>query len=86
MTASSDLGKMNQTDIYRKAIQRTFAELYSIPADSVDVVWDGQSIAVRCADKTFTHQTSGADNEFVSEDEDPVTITLTDDERVSRCL
>ena len=30
---------MNQTDIYRKAIQRTFAELYSVPAESVDVVF-----------------------------------------------
>ena len=72
---------MNQADIYRKAIQRTFAELYSVPADSVDVVWDGESVTVRCAGKTFTHQTGGGDNKFLSEDEDPVTITLTDDER-----
>jgi len=44
---------MNQTGIYRKAIQRTFAEL----SDRND------------------------DNEFISEGEDPVTVTLTDDER-----
>ena len=30
MTACTDC--VNQTDIYRKAIQRMFAELYSVPA------------------------------------------------------
>jgi hypothetical protein len=28
---------MNQTDIYRKAIQRTFVELYSVLAEAVHV-------------------------------------------------
>jgi hypothetical protein len=30
--------EMNQTDVYRKAIQRTFAKLYSVPAEAIDVV------------------------------------------------
>ena len=72
---------MNQTDINRKAIQRTFAELYSVPAETVDVVWDREGVTVRCAGMVFTHQTGADDNEFVSEGEDPVTVTLTEDER-----
>jgi hypothetical protein len=66
-TEPSDIG-MNKTEIHRRAIQRTFAELYSVPPRSVDVVWVGESITVRCAGKIFTHQTGGADNEFVSKD------------------
>jgi hypothetical protein len=66
-TARGDL-EMNQTDIYRKAIQRTFAELYSVRAETVDVLWDGESITVRCAGKTFTHQTGSDDNKFVCEE------------------
>jgi hypothetical protein len=72
---------MNQTDIYRKVIQRTFAELYSVPAEAVDVAWDNEGITVQCAGMTFTHQTGDDDHEFVSEGEDPVTVTLTEDER-----
>ena len=72
---------MNQTDIYRKAIQRTFAELYGGPADAVDVVWDREGITVMCARMIFTHRTGDDDHEFVSEGEDPITVTLTDDER-----
>ena len=72
---------MNRTDIYRKAIQRTFAELYSVPAESVDVVWNSEGVTVQCAGMIFTHQTGDDDHEFVSEGEDPVTVTLTDDER-----
>jgi hypothetical protein len=73
--------EMNQTDIYRKAIQRTFAELYSVPAEAVDVVWDSEGITVQWAGMIFTHQTGDDENQFVSEDDDPVTVTLTDDER-----
>jgi hypothetical protein len=73
--------EMNHTDIYRAAIRRTFAELYGVPTDSVDVVWIGDSITVRCAGRTFTHQHGGAGNEFISEDEDPVTVTLSAEER-----
>jgi hypothetical protein len=44
---------MNTTDIYRQAIKRTFADLYSVPRHEVDVSWskDGDNITVRCADK-----------------------------------
>jgi hypothetical protein len=78
---------VNPTDIYRQAIQRTFAELYGVAPDRVDVTWtnEGETIIVQCAGKTFTHQilSHDADNspEFVSNDEDPVSVTLTDDER-----
>jgi hypothetical protein len=72
---------MNQTDIYRKAIQRTFVELYSVPAEAVHVAWTSEAITVHCAGRTFTRPTASEDTEFVSEDEDPVTVTLSDDER-----
>jgi hypothetical protein len=72
---------MNQTDIHRKAIQRTFAELYSVPAESVDVVWNSIGVTVQCAAMIFTRQTGDDDHEFVSKGEDPVTATLTGDER-----
>jgi hypothetical protein len=67
--------EMNQTDIYRKAIQRTFAELYSVSADSVDVMWDREGITMQCAGMIFTHQTGDEAHKFVSEGEDPVTVT-----------
>jgi hypothetical protein len=79
---------MNTTDIYRRAIKRTFADLYSVERHEVDVSWnkDGDNITVRCADKTFTHETiyNGDDGalEFVSTHEDPVTVRLTNDERL----
>jgi hypothetical protein len=79
---------MNTTDIYRQAIKRTFADLCSVPRHEVDVSWskDGDNITVRCADKTFTHETIHDDDvdalEFVSAHEDTVTVRLTDDERV----
>ena len=44
-------------------------------------MWDREGITVRCAGMVFTHQTGADDNEFVSEGEDPVTVTLTEDER-----
>ena len=79
---------MNTSDVYRQAIKRTFADLYSVARQEVDVSWneDGDNITVRCADKTFTHETIHDDDddvlEFVSAHEDPVTVRLTDDERV----
>jgi hypothetical protein len=55
----------------------------------VDASWnkDGDNITVRCADKTFTHETIHDDDddgtlEFVSIHDDPVTVTLTNDERL----
>ena len=48
---------MNRTDIYRQAIKRAFADLYSVSRHEIDVSWnkDGDNITVRCADKAFTH-------------------------------
>ena len=75
---------MNVTDIYRRAIKRLFANLYGVRPDEVDVSWADDTITVRFADKTFTHDTIGDDNdtalEFVGDDEDPVTVSLTEDE------
>ena len=79
---------MITTDIYREAIKRTFADLYSVARHEVDVSWnrDGDNITVRCADKIFTHETIHDDHdgtlEFISNHEDPVTVTLTNDERL----
>ena len=79
---------MDTTDIYRQAIKRTFADLYIVARHEVDVSWnkDGDYITVRCADKTFTHETIHDDDdralEFVSTHEDPVTVRLTNDERL----
>jgi hypothetical protein len=81
---------VNSTDIYRRAIKRTFADLYGVAPHEVDVSWskDGDNITVRFADKTFTHETIHDDDdddsplEFVGDQEDPVTVRLTDDERL----
>jgi hypothetical protein len=78
-----ELDFMITTDIYREAIKRTFADLYSVTRQEVDVSWnnDGDNITVRCADKTFTQETIHDDDdgtlEFVSIHDDPVTVTLT---------
>ena len=75
---------MNVSDIYSKAIKRLFASLYGVAPDEVDVSWAGDTIMVRCAEKAFTHDTISDDNdtllEFVGDDEDPVTVRLTEDE------
>ena len=79
---------MITTDIYREAIKRTFADLYGLTRHEVDVSWnkDGDNITVRCADKIFTHETIHDDDdgtlEFLSIHDDPVTVTLTNDERL----
>jgi hypothetical protein len=56
---------MDTTDIYRQAIKRTFANLYSVAHHEVDVSWnkDDDNITVRCADKTFTHQSIHEDDD-----------------------
>ena len=77
---------MNRTDIYCQAIKRTFADLYSVSPDTVDVSWTtGKTIAVQCAGKTFLHEIlSDPDDdspEFTCPEEDPVIVNLTDDER-----
>ena len=57
---------MNTPDVYRQAIKRTFADLYSVARHEVDVSWnkDCDNITVRCADKTFTHETSHDDRQI----------------------
>jgi hypothetical protein len=77
---------VNRTDIYRQAIKRTFANLYGVSADTVEVSWtSGESTTVQCAGKTFLHEIrSDPDDdapEFLCPDEDPVIVNLTDDER-----
>ena len=61
---------MNRTDIYRQAIKRTFADLYSVACHEVEVSWnkDGDNITVRCADKTFTHKGIHDDDDGALED------------------
>jgi hypothetical protein len=78
---------VNATDIYRQAIERTFAQLYSVPPATVDITWnnEGETIVVKCAGKTFIHLIlSDPDDDapqFLSINEDPVIVTLTEDER-----
>ena len=71
---------------YRQAIKRRFADLYIVARQEVDVSWnkDGDNITVRCADKTFTHETIYDDDDGALEftHEDPVTVRLTNDERL----
>jgi hypothetical protein len=75
---------MNTTDIYRRAIKRTFANLYGLSPDEVDVCWGNDTITARCSDKTFTHEIND-DNDtslkFTSYTEDPITVRLTEYER-----
>jgi hypothetical protein len=76
---------MTGTDIYRQAIKRTFANLYGVSPDAVEVSWTSEkTIVVQCAGKTFLHLIlSDPDEdapEFLCLDEDPVIVTLTDDE------
>ena len=77
---------MNTADVYRQAIKRTFASLYGIAPDKVDVSWSdaGDNITVRCADKTFTHETLHDDDEPTLEfvGDDAVSVRLTTAERL----
>jgi hypothetical protein len=77
---------MNRTDIYRRAIKRTFTDLCGVSSDTVDVTWTiGKIIVVPCAGKTVLHPIlSDPDDdtpEFTCLDEDPVIVNLTRDER-----
>jgi hypothetical protein len=77
---------VNTTDVYRQAIKRTFASRYGVAPDKVDVSWSdaGDNITVRCADKTFTHETLHDDDEPTLEfvGDDAVTVRLTTGERL----
>ena len=77
---------MNTTDVYRQAIKRTFASLYRVAPDKVDVSWSdaGDNITVRCAGKIFTHETIDDDDEPTLEfvGDDAVIVRLTTAERL----
>jgi hypothetical protein len=73
---------VNQTDIYRHAIKRTFYDLYGVSPDTVDVTWTSDNtIVVQCAGKTFIHliliDPDDDAPEFLCPDEDPVIVNLT---------
>jgi hypothetical protein len=75
-----EIAFVNQTDINRQAIKRTFADLYGVSPDTVDVAWTSDNtIVVQCAGKTFIHLIlSDSDDdapEFLCPDEDPVNLT-----------
>jgi len=77
---------MNTTAVYRRAIKRTFADLYGVSPDSVDVTrTSAKTVVEQCAGKRFIHLIlSDPDDdapEFLSADEDPVIVNLTDEER-----
>ena len=78
---------MNATDIYRQAIKPTFSQLYGVPPSTIDVAWSnkGDTIIVKCAGKTFIRLILSDFNDdapqFLSINEDPVVVTLTDEER-----
>ena len=40
---------MNTTDIYRQAIKRTFADLYSVARHEIDVSWNKDGDNITCA-------------------------------------
>ena len=67
--------------MYRQAIKRTFANLYSVSSDTVEVTWTtGRTIVVHCAGKTFLHPIlSEPDDDapqFTCPEEDPVIVTV----------
>jgi hypothetical protein len=75
---------MEAINVYREAIKRTFADVYQVLPETIDVSWGDDTITVRCSDHNFTHKIDRDDEttlEFISDGEDPVTIALTDDER-----
>ena len=81
-----EIAFVNRTDIYRQAIKRTFADLYGVSPDTVEVSWTtGKIIVAQCAGKTFLHPIlSDPDDdapEFTCLEEAPVIVNLTDDER-----
>jgi hypothetical protein len=78
---------MNTIEIYRQAIKRTFADVFEISPDSIDVTWsdDGETIIVNCAGLSFTHRVlsdtdDNAPTFFGADKETAVTVSLTDEE------
>jgi hypothetical protein len=73
------LGKWIKPTFTAKPSSARSRSCTGVPAEAVDVAWDSEGITVQCAGMTFTHQTGDDDNKFISEGEDPVTVTLTED-------
>ena len=44
---------MEAINVYREAIKRTFADVYQVLPETIDVSWGDDTIAVRCSDHTF---------------------------------
>jgi hypothetical protein len=83
-----EIALVNRTHIYRQAIKRTFADLYGVSPDTVEINWTSDHrIIVNCAGKRFIHlmlrdPDDDAPQFLCSDDEeDPVIVYLTDDER-----
>ena len=47
---------MKAINIYGEAIKRTFADVYQVLPETIDVSWGDNTITVRCSDHTFTHK------------------------------
>ena len=72
---------MKAINVYREAIKRAFADVYQVLPETIDVSWGDGAITVRCSDHNFIHKIDRDDEttlEFISDSEDPVTITLTE--------
>jgi hypothetical protein len=41
---------------FKQAIKRTFADVYQVLPETVDVSWGDDTITVRCSDHNFTHK------------------------------
>ena len=81
-----EIAFVDRTHIYRQAIKRTFANLYGVSPDAVQITWTtGRTIVVHYAGKTFLHPILSAPDDDAPEltcpEEDPVIVTLMDDER-----
>jgi hypothetical protein len=56
LTLKLEIALVNRTDICCRAIKRTFANLYGVSTETVDVSWTtGKAIVVQCAGKNFLH-------------------------------
>jgi hypothetical protein len=44
---------MEAINVYREAVKRTFADVYQVLPETIDVSWGNDTITVRCSDHTF---------------------------------
>ena len=76
---------MNAIDIYRRAIKRTFGDLYGVPTKSMSVgMMRATPSRSKCDGRIFIHEILTDEDDqspkFVSDHDDPVTVRLTEDE------